>query len=277
MKNTNSQYTNGTTSLYYQPTDNEVTTLRQYFNPYATNTINTINKAVENVISDSVTATQKYPFSISLDKVTNIEMKLEKTFLILSQNKITSNKPIFIESYNDILRIWNIQISPHNVLSTQGNTYVDGYDILDFNNNNIKIQYSYNYTSWDVPNLELIKKISLNGNENELVVGMNLNENMSFGIIGTNKMNMCMANSVFNNLNMHTTNSIFDFNNASCNNFTCIIKGTGRIINLNVILTSDIVVVGSRTLNINKNKDTICKENIYGPAKINWTINDEKE
>lgn len=263
--NTTAMYTNGITTLNYQPKENDVALIRQCLHSNIS-----LIKEPEIVLHDSIAAIHSYPFAISFEKIANFELKLENTTVSIHQYKIVSDKPIFIETSNDILRIWNILVTPHNILGTQGNTYVDGYNILDFNNNSIKSVYSYVNTSWNIPNFDPIKKIILNGNGNSLFVEKQMNKDLILKISGTNQVSI--KHNIYDKLDIQTTNCTFDFENASCNNLFLDIKGNGKINNLCVLVKSAITITGSQILNLKKSDKAECYEKIYGPGKVIWTI-----
>jgi hypothetical protein len=256
--------TDGTTTLHYQPTTNDTEILRQSY-------LSTIPQKVEEyVITDNVQSVNNYPFSIQLSGITAVELKLNDTIMTIGSDMIISNKPIFIETSRRVLRIWNITSTPHNVLGTQGNTYVDGYDILNFNNSSIKCSHNFTYSSWNVSTLGPLGKLTLNGNNNELCIDKTINEDLSIKVLGNNYIQVKHSN--YENLNINSSDSNFDFDNAHCKRLVVDIKGNGKINNLCVDEFADITLVGSQTLNLRRKLNAVCQKMINGPAQIKWLI-----
>ncbi len=194
-----------------------------------------------------------------------MEFKLEKTMLTICRNKITSDKPILVDMQGDVLRVWNTQATPHNVLGTQGNTYVDGYDILDFDNNAIKCAYDYKTSEWDIPYLEPIKRLTLNGNGNSLSIN-ELSKDMSFRILGKNKL--YIKSQDFNALTIGTTNSVFKFDGSSCDTLSANIRGTGLIEELSINTYAHTTLIGSQTICLNIKEGGTYKNSVHGPGQI---------
>lgn len=222
----------------------------------------------EIVITDNVKPVDVYPFNISADSISNIELKLENTNVTIDNMTITANKPIFIECVSDTLRIWNIKSNPNNSISFKGNIFVDGYNILDFDNNNIKSLYTYNYKKWTLPKMNPIKKIVLNGNSNIVELKEILAQNTNLCIFSENTLKI--NSEFFTYLNIHTTYSTIYFSNSQCDNLDLKIEGNGNIKNLSVLKYANITNIGSTNIRLNKLSTTLHTETINGIGKIFW-------
>lgn len=258
-------YTNGITSLYFQPVINESSFVRQLFQTTESKT------KEEVIIKDAIKAMEQYPFNISANNITNLEMKLENTHLTISTDQIISSSPIFIESHNSTLRIWNAHSSPHALLGTQGNTFVEGYDILDFNNHSIKCTEEYQYCKWNVSTINLISNITISGSGNNINIEKETNKNLNIKSCGDNKLFMKMNNS-YDNLIVYIVNGFINFGNSTCENFIAEIKGLSGVNGILVNCSSDITYVGTQVLIMKRKQAATHKETINGPGKIIWTF-----
>jgi len=261
METDNMQYTDGTTTINYQHKQIESDAIRSnlYYDFPA-------YKEPEVVISDFVTLKKEYPFNLPLDnKITEVEFKLDKTNIDITGNRISANKAIFIEAHGSVLRVWNSQVTPHNVLGTQGNTYVDGYDILDFDNNMVKCAFTFNRYFWDIPYIGSLKRILLNGNGNDLILN-DLDKNAAFRVLGKNKV--YVGQTTFDSLTIGTTNSTFNFLDSVCDTLSANVRGTGNIQNLTVKTYANVTLIGSQQLLIKKMEGMLQDTVINGPGKI---------
>jgi len=224
----------------------------------------------EIIITDNIQPINMYPFNITTDTICNIELKIVDTTITIDDTHIIANKPIFIECINDTLRIWNIKSYPNNSISSKGNTFVNGYNLLDFNNNNIKSSYTYNCTQWTLPAINLIGKIIVNGNDNNIVLNQILNHNVIVHIFGKNNLKIDSGLLLYSQLNIHITYSIIDFLYSTCDNLELKIEGNGNIKNLSVLKNAKINNIGTTHINLNKLSTTQYTETINGVGKIFW-------
>ena len=225
----------------------------------------------EIIIPDNIQPTSRYPFNVETAGIEKIEIKLENTALDITDSYIISNKPIFIKCVGNRLYIWNAQSYPNNIISTKGTTYIDGYNILDFDNTNIKSAFAYDEKSWPVPKMNPIQNLIFSGNSNTINLNQDFADDISMKFFGEN--NICVGkNSVknYNNLNIYITYSTIHFFNIFCNNLKLQIKGNGEIRKLNVNISADINIIGSSCLLLNSPPDIIYKESIIGTGKVIW-------
>jgi hypothetical protein len=222
----------------------------------------------EVLLQDGTNKANAYPFECNSTNITQIETKLENTALTINPNQIIADKPILFQCIGQILRIWNYSDTPNNVISNKGNTYTDGYNILDFDNNPIKSAYQYVQKNWTINN-SLLQNFSLKGNNNTLYVNQKLSNNFSLNILGENSIHFDVS-SEFNDLNISTTHGLIDFRDSNCNNLKLELKGIGLIKNLTVRQKSHITLIGPSVLTLNKKKDTVCQTNITGTGNVIW-------
>jgi len=226
----------------------------------------------EIIITDNIRPIITYPFNLETNGITQIELKLENTTISIGNLQIVADKPIFIQCIGSNLRIWNIKIYPNNTIGTKGNIYVDNYNIVDFDNNNIKSAYMYHYTSWSMPKMNPIQKIILNGNSNTINLNQYLDNDTSMKIFGENNVGInkdCISRT-YCNLNIYTTHSIINFFNGVCDNLKLEIKGIGQITDINVTKTANVSIIGSTIQQVNISDDTVCTESVNGTGKIIW-------
>ena len=124
----------------------------------------------EKVIGDNIIGFNVYPFNTqSTIDISSIEMKLDNVEMHISNNEIISNKPICIEVCVDRLCVWNTDIKENRLLTTKGNSIVDGFDLLCFNGDRKKVTHKFNYTKWNLSNLKLSNFI-VRGNGSSLTI-----------------------------------------------------------------------------------------------------------
>lgn len=222
----------------------------------------------EKFVTDNIIATNTYPFNLNSNEIHNIEFKLDSTNICISDNHLSTNKPIFVECVGDTLRVWNIISRPNNTMSTKGNIIIDGYNVLDFNNNNIKVMDQYNYTQWTLQKLNSVKKIIFNGSSNNMDFNVNTTE-LNMYIFGENKVKVGTCH--YDELHIFTTYSEINFLAGSCNNLVLKIEGNGNVKNLTVKKYADITNVGNSIIFLDKLQDTACMESTYGTGAIVWS------
>jgi hypothetical protein len=234
---------------------------------------NTAVLALETVTLDNIAPVSEYPFNTSMDNMCNIDFKLNGTAITINNTSVTADKPILIECVADTLRIWNSTCSPNNVIGTKGNLYIDGYNLLDFNNNNIKSKYIYELKTWtiDVP---IIKKLTVGGNCNKICINQPFNNDVVIKNNGKNILNIKKIQAHMRSLIVNNVDGNVDLDSSVCDNLALTNKGIGSVLNLGISLIAEIKIIGSSTLTLNRLKNTVCKETINGTGQIIWNIID---
>ena len=199
---------------------------------------------------------------------TNLDLKLENTTVTITGSKISSSEPIFIEFANSTLRIWNIRQTPNHIVSTKGNTYLDGYNMLDFNNNSIKSAHHYDYKEWNLIKMYPIKSLILHGNSNKIRLDPILDTNTEIKIYGTNDIDI--SKEKYSHLSIYNTHSLINFNHSDCESLEFETKGNGKISNLCVDKTATINMTSCENMTLYKKSDSTISETTYGTGKINW-------
>ena len=141
-----SPYTNGQTIIHTQP---NYTLEPQNIQPSHFFGQTQSQVEPEKIITDNIIPTVTYPFNLNTDCVSDIELKLENTVITIENSKIISNKPLFIKYNGNVLYVWNVVSYPNKIIGSKGNTFMDGYNVLDFDNSNVKSVYQFGNTEWD--------------------------------------------------------------------------------------------------------------------------------
>ena len=121
-------------------------TTRQYFQP------NDRRPEREMYENDAIIPFADYPFNIKVFSmpITEIQLKLTETTLKISKGRLEADRPIFIEFVGSVLQVWNCKITENAILSTMGNTLVDGYIARDFSDKPKKVVRKFEYITWDL-------------------------------------------------------------------------------------------------------------------------------
>jgi len=167
------------------------------------------------------------------------------------------------------LRIWNSVNFPNNVIGTKGNLYIDGYNLLDFNNNNVKSKYIYELKTHAI-DVHIVKKIIVTGNNNKIHIHQSFNNDVIIKNNGKNELHIKKVQIHIRSLTITNIDGMIDFDSNICNNLLLEIKGTGFILDLGTSLTARVKIVGSSVIALNKLRDTFCDEEIYGTGKVIW-------
>ena len=256
------KYTQGNTYLYHQGAEIESNEIRKYYNIQTAPPLQ-----FEEILPNKMSSIATYPFCISSNSICNIRLKLNDTSLTITNEKIVSNKPIFIKNTNNEFYVWNTEFTPNYVCGSKGNTYIDGYNAIDFDGNLIKCNQCFYYLEWNIPTI-VIKQLVLSGDNNNIVFKNMFNKTLDIKISGIN--NLDMANYYYESLNINIDHTIINFNESICNILSLEIRGTGKTNGLCIESEANITIIGSNNLNIKKNINTKCYETIYGAGKINW-------
>lgn len=247
-------YTNGQTIVYTQ-------TNSTYMPP-------------ELIISDNIHSVTTYPFSLETNGISDIELKLNNTYITINNSEIISDKPICIQCIGCKLRVWNVQASTNNSISTKGNTYVDGYNILDFDNNNVKSLYLINSTTWPMPKTNLIQNFILSGNTNIVNFNCDFDTDIVINVSGKNNVtiNKNAIHRTRHNLDISAIYCTINLFNWICDKLKVYIKGNGKISGLDVITSANITIIGSTCISVRKHANTLYCETIHGTGNINWIL-----
>lgn len=223
----------------------------------------------ELLIGDNNKPGYYYPFNLDTTGISNIEMKLDNTNINIDSKKIISNNPIFIQCVGSTLQIWNTKSSPNNKMSTKGNTYVDGFNIIDFNNNNITSAITYDHKNWHMPKLNTIDSLNINGNSNIINISTELSKSVIMNILGQN--NVYINNGMnISNLEINIIHSKINFDDIHCDNLKLRINGIGDIKGLTINESSDINIVGSSIIYLKRSTEINSQQTINGIGRIIW-------
>lgn len=131
-----------------------------------------------------------YPFNlIAEENIDSIDLKLENTSISISRTKIISDKPLFIELKSSILRVWNC-LPSHDIYDE---TYRDDFSYACFDEGqSIVSACIFQYMTWPLPTIGLLKKINVNGNNNIIELSQEFTNETIVCIDGEN--NTCIKN-----------------------------------------------------------------------------------
>lgn len=108
---------------------------------------------------------KNYPFNISLPShITEIKMKLNNTHIIISNEDIISDIPIFIEYKENILYIWNTISDPVKI----DEFYQDNISYINYDGDIIKTWAIYHFTYWLIPKITKKVKVLVEGENNNV-------------------------------------------------------------------------------------------------------------
>lgn len=247
-------YTNGQTIIYAQGNSTYI--------------------APELIISDNISPVTTYPFSLETNGISDIELKLNNTHITINNSEIISDKPIYIQCIGCKLRVWNVNVSTNNSISTKGNTYVDGYNILDFDNNNVKSLYLINSLTWLMPKTNLIQNFILSGNTNIVNFNCDFDTDIVINVSGKNNVtiNKNAIHKTRHNLDISATYCTINLFNWICDNLKAYIKGNGKIYGLDALTSANINIIGSTCISVKKHANTLCCETIHGTGNVNWIL-----
>lgn len=223
----------------------------------------------EFIMQDGISPLTTYPYDLSQSNISILEIKLESTILTIKPDQIIADKPILIQTLGSTIRIWNYVSSPNYVISDKGVTYIDGYNMLDWDANPIKITNNFGQSTWTIHELNLINNFNLVGSNNKIFLDVGLESILSVNVMGLNTVDF---NKPINALkvDMSMNHSTINFHGCVCDHFKLIIKGTGSIVGLTTTKTANINIVGPVVLTLNKTSDTIVDTNVVGTGKIIW-------
>uniref|UniRef100_A0A6C0C761 Uncharacterized protein n=1 Tax=viral metagenome TaxID=1070528 RepID=A0A6C0C761_9ZZZZ len=251
-----------TNSEFFQP--NEFGTVNFYQPNIATPTL-------ETVTIDNIAPVTEYPFNTVMDNICNVDFKLNDTIITITSTIIVSNKPILIECVADTLRVWNLTYFQNNVIGTKGNLYIDGYNLLDFDNNNVKSMYIYELKSWII-DIGVAKKITISGNNNKIYVNHSFGNDIVLKINGKNSLHIKNIQIHVRSLVISNVDGNIYFDSTVCDHLTLNNKGIGNVSELVVSLMAEVNIIGPSVVTLNKLQSTECKEMINGPGKIIWNV-----
>lgn len=245
-------------------------------NEYGTVTFfqpNIVVPALETVTLDNISPVNEYPFDTTMDKIYKIELKLNDTTITINNTSIVANKPILIECIGGTLRVWNLTFFPNNVIGTKGNLYIDGYNLLDFDNKNIKSKYIYELKTW-VIDISIIKNMAVHGSYNNIYINQLFSNDVVIKNNGKNVLHIKKIQIHVRSLIINNIDGNIDLDSSVCDNFMLENKGIGVILDLGISLVAEIKIIGSSVMTLNKLKNTVCKETINGTGKIIWNVID---
>ncbi len=114
---------------------------------------------------------KNYPFNINLPcQITEIKMKLNNTHIIITNNDIVSDLPIFIEYKENILYIWNTISDPVKI----NESYQDDISYINYDGNIIKTWAIYHFTYWLIPKITQKVNVLVEGENNNVELICNL-------------------------------------------------------------------------------------------------------
>jgi hypothetical protein len=186
------------------------------------------------VMHDGVAALGDYPFNTLCPSklITEIIVKLEGATIEFTNNSLTSNKPIMVELRGSTLCIWTTKFVENNVLTSNGDTVLNGYKIEGFDMNSIKVKHQFSFDSWQLYPM-VLKKFVLTGSNNTVTFSENcFDQNCNIKILGKNSVHIT-ANRIAA-ATIYITFSDIHFNTTVIDNLQVEIEGSGSIQNATV-------------------------------------------
>lgn len=226
-------------------------------------------KEDDDVIFDNIPGFNAYPFNTSpqANYITEVFMKLKDSQVSIRSSEIVSNKPVCIEITGSSLFIWNTETDENRLLTTGGDSVVDGYNLLCYDGSRKKVNYNFDYTKWFVKNLR-VGSIEVRGNGSSLIFDQGvLGDNLNFRCYGGNTASF--GGRRYNLLDIYTTNGNLDFADSNIDHLTAEMEGNGKIRGLKVLKSGRVKLVGTGSIYLEVAEGTEIEKKIFGTGSIN--------
>ena len=230
----------------------------------------------EYVINDNVNLHVKYPFNTHYTGYINeLFIKADNTSIKLNiynkdnnQYKIEADKDILFEIKGSSLYIWLAEHAEHKILTTKGQSIMEGYDVIKYDGTKIKTITPHGCPVWHTNNIEL-NKIEFRGEKSSLYFDSYVFTecgDINIKILGNN--NVHIEESIFDSLSLFTTNSIIDFHGTKTKMADICIEGNSKVKGIECTDLIKCNIVGPSTVYIKISDECKTYEEIYGDGRV---------